>query len=285
MSMSKMFCLFLCLGCAVAQSSSDEEEQAQCDQCDNEGPAGEFTECDGCGDIVCDDCRECGEDCFVCRDAASGADSTTRLPPWLTNTETETETTESDGTATPDPPTDTALLSMFCASAGIAIVPAAENAAVPAENATAPADTPAVAAPAPTMTAAEIANTAIVGSMDTSSHFFDEWCIFLAGRVGEEVMNEMNAAPEMYNAHFEDFLILIEGEYMSEYTDIDLDDLFDRFTAEIQQERQPPRRTISDEGANLLDEEQEGTMTPQDAAWLGDHEVIERDLRANNVVN
>ena len=67
--------------------------------------------------------------------------------------------------------------------------------------------------------------------------------------------------------------------------DIDLDDLFDRFTAEIQQERQPPRRTISDEGANLLDEEQEGTMTPQDAAWLGDHEVIERDLRANNVVN
>ena len=129
--------MFLCSGCAIAQSSSDEEEQAQCDQCDNEGPAGEFTECDGCGDIVCDDCRECGEDCFVCRDAASGADSTTRLPPWLTNTETETETTESDGTATPDPPTDTALLSMFCATAGIAIVPAAENAAVPAENATA----------------------------------------------------------------------------------------------------------------------------------------------------
>ena len=151
MTMSKMFCLFLCLGCAVAQSSSDEEEQAQCDQCDNEGPAGEFTECDGCGDIVCDDCRECGEDCFVCRDAR-------------TETETETETTESDGTATPDPPTDTALLSMFCASAGIAIVPAAENAAVPAENATAVADTPAVAAPAPTMTAAEIANTAIVES-------------------------------------------------------------------------------------------------------------------------
>ena len=26
MSMSKMFCLFLCLGCAVAQSSSDEED-------------------------------------------------------------------------------------------------------------------------------------------------------------------------------------------------------------------------------------------------------------------
>ena len=61
--------MFLCLGCAVAQSSSDEEERAQCDQCDNEGPAGEFTECDGCGDIVCDDCRECGEDCDVCRDA------------------------------------------------------------------------------------------------------------------------------------------------------------------------------------------------------------------------
>ena len=136
------------------------------------------------------------------------------------------------------------------------------------------------------MTAAEIAQTAIVGSMDTSSHFFDEWCIFLAGRVGEEVMHEMNAAPEMYNAHFEDFLRTrsttdLEGVYI----DIDLDDLFDRFTAEIQQERQPPRRTISDEGANLLDEEQEGTMTPQDAAWLGDHEVIERDLRANNVVN
>ena len=79
MTMTKMFCLFMCLGCAVAQSSSDEEEQAQCDQCDNEGPAGEFTECDGCGDIVCDDCRECGEDCFVCRDAESGAASTTRL--------------------------------------------------------------------------------------------------------------------------------------------------------------------------------------------------------------
>ena len=116
MTMTKVFCMFLCLGCAVAQSSddeldmalvnapvvlgnstdtpstdtesdgtgvaqssSDEEEQAQCDQCDNEGPAGKFTECDGCGDIVCDDCRECGEDCFVCRDAESGADSTTRL--------------------------------------------------------------------------------------------------------------------------------------------------------------------------------------------------------------
>jgi hypothetical protein len=90
---------------------------------------------------------------------------------------------------------------MFCASAGIAIVPAAENAAVPA-------DTPAVAAvaaPAPTMTAAEIVNTAIVESMDTSRHFFDEWCLYLAGIVGEEVMNEMNAAPEMYNAHFADF--------------------------------------------------------------------------------
>ena len=61
-----------CLGCAVAQSS-DEEEQAHCDQCDDEGLAGEFTECDGCGQIVCDDCRECGEDCFVCRDAESGA--------------------------------------------------------------------------------------------------------------------------------------------------------------------------------------------------------------------
>jgi hypothetical protein len=150
MTMSKMFCLFLCLGCAVAQSSSDEEEQAQCDQCDNEGPAGEFTECDGCGDIVCDDCRECGEDCFVCRAAR-------------TDTETETETTESDGIATPDPPTDTALLSMFCTAAGIAFVDAAvpadtppgpdrfgnehgsdaiaaaENAAAPAENAAAPA--------------------------------------------------------------------------------------------------------------------------------------------------
>jgi hypothetical protein len=131
MTMSMMFCMFLCLSCAVAQSSSEEEEQAQCDQCDNEGPAGEFTECDGYGDIVCDDCRECGEDCFVCRDEASGAASTTRL----TNN-----------------------------------VYAAENAAVPA-------DTPAVAAvaaPVPTMTAAEIVNTAIVGSMDTSSHFFDE---------------------------------------------------------------------------------------------------------------
>jgi hypothetical protein len=57
----------------------------------------------------------------VCRDAR-------------TDTETVTVTTESDGTATPDPPTDTALLSIFCAAAGIAIVPA-ENAVVLAENA------------------------------------------------------------------------------------------------------------------------------------------------------
>jgi hypothetical protein len=116
MTMSKMFSLFLCLGCAVAQSSSDEEEQAQCDQCDNEGLAGEFTECDGCGDIVCDDCRECGEDCFVCRAAR-------------TDTETETETTESDGTATPDPPT---------AAAENAAAAAAENTAVPAIENTIP---------------------------------------------------------------------------------------------------------------------------------------------------
>ena len=88
MTISKMFYMFLCLTCAVAQSS-DEDEQAQCDQCDNQGPASEFTECDGCGDIVCDDCRECGEDCFVCRDEASGAASTTRLP-WM---ETPTMTT------------------------------------------------------------------------------------------------------------------------------------------------------------------------------------------------
>ena len=139
-------------------------------------------------------CEDCNHEEYVCPQCGFSVQET--------ETETETETTESDGTATPDPPTDTALLSMFCASAGIAIVPAAENAAVPAENATAVA---AVAAPVPTMTAAEIANTAIVGSMDTSSHFFDEWCIFLAGRVGEEVMHEMNAAPEMYNAHFADF--------------------------------------------------------------------------------
>jgi hypothetical protein len=57
------------------------------------------------------------------------------------------------------------------------------------------------------MSAAEIANTAVVESMDTGSRFFDQWCIFLAGRVGEEAVNEMNAAPEMYNAHFADFLI------------------------------------------------------------------------------
>ena len=117
MTMSKMFCLFLCLGCAVAQSSSDEEEQAQCDQCDNAGPASEFTECDGCGDIVCDDCRECGEDCFVCRDEASGAASTTRL----TNN-VYAAVGSSMGIAVP-------------AAAGIAVVPAAENAAVPVENA------------------------------------------------------------------------------------------------------------------------------------------------------
>jgi hypothetical protein len=85
--------------------------------------------------------------------------------------------------------------------------PSCDDARATAENATTPTDTPAVAAPAPTMTAAEIAHTAIVGSMDTSSHFFDQWCIFLADRVGEEVMNEMNAAPEIYNAHFVDFLI------------------------------------------------------------------------------
>ena len=111
MTMSKMFCLFLCLTCAVA-SDSEEEEQAQCDQCDNEGPAGEFTECDGCGDIVCDDCRECGEDCFVCRDEASGAASTTRL----TNN-VYAAVGSSMGITVP-------------AAAGIAVVPAAENAAV-----------------------------------------------------------------------------------------------------------------------------------------------------------
>jgi hypothetical protein len=38
-----------------------------------------------------------------------------------------------------------------------------------------------------------------------------------------------------------------------------------------------------DEVQNLLDEEREGAMTAQDAEWLGDHEVIERDLRANNI--
>ena len=93
LTMSKMFCLFLCLGCAVAQSS-DEEEQAQCDQCDNEGPAGEFTECDGCGDIVCDDCRECGEDCFVCRDARTAL---VNAPAVLGNsTDTPSTETESD---------------------------------------------------------------------------------------------------------------------------------------------------------------------------------------------
>ena len=94
MTMSKMFCLFLCLGCAVAQSSSDEEEQAQCDQCDNAGPASEFTECDGCGDIVCDDCRECGEDCFVCRDARTAL---VNAPAVLGNsTDTPSTETESD---------------------------------------------------------------------------------------------------------------------------------------------------------------------------------------------
>ena len=111
LTMSKMFFLFLCLGCAVA-SDSEEEEQAQCDQCDNEGPESEFTECDGCGDIVCDDCRECGEDCFVCRDAESGAASTTRL----TNN-VYAAVGSSMGITVP-------------VAAGIAVVPAAENAAV-----------------------------------------------------------------------------------------------------------------------------------------------------------
>ena len=94
MTMTKMFCLFMCLGCAVAQSSDDEEEQAQCDQCDNTGPAGEFTECDGCDDIVCDDCRECGEDCFVCRAARTAQ---INAPAVLGNsTDTPSTETESD---------------------------------------------------------------------------------------------------------------------------------------------------------------------------------------------
>ena len=94
----------MCLGCAVAQSSDDEEEQAQCDQCDNEGPAGEFTECDGCGEIVCDDCRECGEDCFVCRAARTAQinapavlGNSTDTP--STETESDESTTESGTTA------------------------------------------------------------------------------------------------------------------------------------------------------------------------------------------
>jgi hypothetical protein len=103
MTMTKMFCMFLCLGCAVAQSS-DEAEQAQCDHCGNEGPACELTECDGCQDIVCDDCRECREDCNDCRDvrralvdAAVVLGNKTDTP----STETESDDTESDGIATP----------------------------------------------------------------------------------------------------------------------------------------------------------------------------------------
>jgi hypothetical protein len=118
---------------------------------------------------------------------------------------------------------------MFCTSAGIAIVPAAENAAVPAENTAAPAENAAApaenaAVPAEnaavslprymggTMTAAEIAHAAVEESMDTSRRsfdidLFDQWYIFLAGRVGMQAMNNLNAEPEMYNAHFEDFLV------------------------------------------------------------------------------
>ena len=55
-------------------------------------------------------------------------------------------------------------------------------------------------------TAAEIANAAIVESLDISSRFFDERCGFLFGRVGTEVMCDMNAEPEIYKAHFADFL-------------------------------------------------------------------------------
>ena len=80
-----------------------------------------------------------------------------------------------------------------------------------------------------TMSAAEIAHAAVEESMDRSRRsfdidLFDQWEIFLANRVGMEVMRMQNAEPEMYNAHFEDFLV--------DQDRADLGILLERFTTQ-----------------------------------------------------